>query len=260
MYCAPQTVKPGYGPAYLACYFVLTRCYTLTWVRKFCCGPYQMFTPAAGSPPLCVDRWKNVGWKRYLPQTTPLHKSCWAPLIYIYIYIHVVVDKSGWVRTAAQPALHFGGGAIFMNFYSMTPSWCLLNRDTTFSQAVTDKVLFATFPKMITFFLIRPVTRECRYGRNFVVKWWGDDFVRNQYSHRVDSEVQFYKYRFHSCFLEMFWKQHQSRFVLTDDLQNNILKFVTVHGLHAWPHKTASALTSKSHELGNKYNNVNIQD
>jgi len=53
MYCAPQTVKPGYGPAYLACYFVLTRCYTLTWVRKFCCGPYQMFTRAAGSPPLC---------------------------------------------------------------------------------------------------------------------------------------------------------------------------------------------------------------
>jgi len=49
----------------------------------------------------------------------------------------------------AQPALHFGG-AIFMNFHSMTSS-CLLNRGTTFSQAVTDKVLFATFPKMRTF-------------------------------------------------------------------------------------------------------------
>ena len=35
-------------------------------------------------------------------------------------------------------------------FHSMTPS-CLFNRDTTFSQAVTDKVLFATFPKMRTF-------------------------------------------------------------------------------------------------------------
>jgi len=59
---------------------------------------------------------------------------------------------------------------------------------------------------------------------------------------------------------------------LTDDLQNNVLKFVTGHGLHvhfsnmisipnfykrtALPHKMASALTSKSHELGN----VNIQD
>jgi len=47
-----------------------------------------------------------------------------------------------------------------------------------------------------------------------------------------------------------------------------MLKFVTGHGLHvyfsnmmsipnfckrtAWTHKTASALTSKSHELGNK--------
>jgi len=27
----------------------------------------------------------------------------------------------------------------------------LFNRDTTFSQAVTDKVLFAAFPKMSTF-------------------------------------------------------------------------------------------------------------
>jgi len=37
-----------------------------------------------------------------------------------------------------------------MKFHSMTSSW-LFNRDTNFSQTVTDKVLFATFPKMRTF-------------------------------------------------------------------------------------------------------------
>jgi len=52
--------------------------------------------------------------------------------------------------SGAQPALHFGEGAIFMNFRSITSS-CLFKCDTTFSQAVTDKVLFATFPKMSTF-------------------------------------------------------------------------------------------------------------
>jgi len=36
-----------------------------------------------------------------------------------------------------------------MNFHSMTSS-CLFNRGTTFSQTVTDKFLFATFPKMRT--------------------------------------------------------------------------------------------------------------
>ena len=36
----------------------------------------------------------------------------------------------------AQPALHFGGGAIFMKFHLMTSS-CLFNRGTTFSQTVT---------------------------------------------------------------------------------------------------------------------------
>ena len=50
----------------------------------------------------------------------------------------------------AQPALHFGWGAIFMKFYSMTSS-CLFNRGTNFSQTVIDKVLFATFPKIRTF-------------------------------------------------------------------------------------------------------------
>jgi len=34
-----------------------------------------------------------------------------------------------------------------MNFHSMTSS-CLFNRGTTYSQTVTDKVLFAIFPKM----------------------------------------------------------------------------------------------------------------
>jgi len=37
-----------------------------------------------------------------------------------------------------------------MKFISMTLS-CLFNRGTTFSQTVTDKVLFGTFPKMRTF-------------------------------------------------------------------------------------------------------------
>jgi len=49
----------------------------------------------------------------------------------------------------AQPALHFGG-AIFMNFQSMTSS-CFFNRGATFSQTVTGKVLFTTFPKMRTY-------------------------------------------------------------------------------------------------------------
>jgi len=40
-------------------------------------------------------------------------------------------------EAGGQPALHFRGGAIFMNFHSMTSS-CLFNRGTTFSQTVTD--------------------------------------------------------------------------------------------------------------------------
>ena len=35
----------------LSCSFVLTRC-TMTWETKVWIGPYQMFTRAAGSPPL----------------------------------------------------------------------------------------------------------------------------------------------------------------------------------------------------------------
>jgi len=37
-----------------------------------------------------------------------------------------------------------------MNFHSMTSS-CLFKCDTTFSETVTNKVIFATFPKMSTF-------------------------------------------------------------------------------------------------------------
>ena len=42
--------------------------------------------------------------------------------------------------SGAQPALHFGGVAIFMKFHSMTPS-CFFSRGTTFSQTVTESSL-----------------------------------------------------------------------------------------------------------------------
>jgi len=51
------------------------------------------------------------------------------------------------IYPGAQPALHlWGWGAVFMNFHLMTSS-CLFIRGATFSQTVTDKVLFATFLK-----------------------------------------------------------------------------------------------------------------
>jgi len=50
----------------------------------------------------------------------------------------------------AQPALHFLGGSIFIEFHPMTLSR-LFNRGTTFSQTVTERALFATFPIMRTF-------------------------------------------------------------------------------------------------------------
>ena len=46
------------------------------------------------------------------------------------------------------------------------------------------------------------------HGRNFVVKFGGDNLVWNQYIHRVDAEVTFYVYRFPILFLEVFWQQH----------------------------------------------------
>jgi len=57
------------------------------------------------------------------------------------LWVEIVCPKSG-----AQPALHFGG-VNFHELCSMTSS-CLFNRGTTFSQTVTDKVLFATFLKL----------------------------------------------------------------------------------------------------------------
>ena len=46
------------------------------------------------------------------------------------------------------------------------------------------------------------------HGHNFVVKCGGDSLVWNQYSHRVDAEVNFYKCRFPILSLEVFWEQH----------------------------------------------------
>jgi len=54
-------------------------------------------------------------------------------------------------RNRGATSSSFRGGEIFIHVHSMTSS-CLFIRDTTFSQAVTDKVLFATFPKMRTFY------------------------------------------------------------------------------------------------------------
>jgi len=90
-------------------------------------------------------------------------------------------------------------GAILMNFHSMMSS-CSFNRNTTFSQAVTDKVLLATFNEKFLV-LIRPVTTGCRYGRNFVVKCGGTVWCEINVANRVDSEVQFNKYRFPILFI-----------------------------------------------------------
>jgi len=67
------------------------------------------------------------------------------------LYTSVIHRSDGQAHSpGVQPALHFGEGAIFMKFHSMTSS-CLFNRGATFLQTVTDKVLFATFPKMRSF-------------------------------------------------------------------------------------------------------------
>jgi len=73
------------------------------------------------------------------------------------------------------------------------------------------------------------------HGRNFVVKCEGDSLVWNQYSQRVDAEVTFYTYRFPVLFLEVFWEQHESRFVLADDLHINVLEFVAGNGTVVQP-------------------------
>jgi len=74
------------------------------------------------------------------------------------------------------------------------------------------------------------------HGRNFIVKCGGDNLVWNQYSHRVDTEVTFYIYRFPILFLEVFWQQHQSHlFCPCRWLNINILKFVAGHGTVVQP-------------------------
>jgi len=67
---------------------------------------------------------------------------------------------SKYFETGAQPAVHFEG-EIFMNFHSMMSS-CLFNRVTTFSLTVTDKVLFAAFPKTRTFQFYQDADRTIR--------------------------------------------------------------------------------------------------
>ena len=97
----------------------------------------------------------------------------------------------------------------------------------------------------------------CNHGRNFVVKYGGDSLVWNQYSQRVDAEVTFYTYRFPVLFLEVFWQQHESRFVLADDLHINRLEFVAGHGSVVQPASINIAFGwkqaqqySRTHQLG----------
>jgi len=82
---------------------------------------------------------------------------------------------------------------------------------------------------------MKTATRASQHGRNFVVKCGGDSLVWNQYILRIDAEVTFYTYRFPILFLEVFWQQHESRFILADDLHINILEFVAGHGAVVQP-------------------------
>jgi len=52
---------------------------------------------------------------------------------------------------------------------------------------------------------------------------------------RCWSDVLYSLYSFPILFPEVFWGQHQSRFVLADDLHINILKFVAGHGTVVQP-------------------------
>jgi len=72
--------------------------------------------------------------------------------------------------------------------------------------------------------------------------------VWNQYSHQVNAEVTFYIYRFPTLFLDVFWEQQKSRFVLADDLH------VAGHGTVVQPAiifgcKQAQQY-SRTHQLG----------
>ena len=64
--------------------------------------------------------------------------------------VHLYCAKKSMSESRGATSSSFRGGAIFMKFHSMTSS-CLFNCGTTFSQTVTDIVLFATFPKIRTF-------------------------------------------------------------------------------------------------------------
>ena len=86
------------------------------------------------------------------------------------------------------------------------------------------------FWKWELFSFNQAVTGGCRYGRNFFVKCKETSWCEINI---VIGSIQ--KYSLintgpRSCFLEVFWKQHLLRFVLTDNLQINILTFVTGHG------------------------------
>jgi len=66
-----------------------------------------------------------------------------------------------WFSIGRKQLFISGGGAIFMKLGSMISSR-LFNRGTTFSQTVTNKFLFATFPKMRTFSFNQDADRVIR--------------------------------------------------------------------------------------------------
>jgi len=90
-----------------------------------------------------------------------------------------------------------------MNFHSMTTS-CLFNHDTTSSQAVTHKVSSQHSENENFLVLIRPVTRGCRYGRNFVVKCGGTAWCEINIVIRSIQKYSFINTGSQSCLLEVF--------------------------------------------------------
>jgi len=74
-------------------------------------------------------------------------------------------------------------------------------------------------------------TKFREHGRNFVVKCWENSLVLNQYSHQVNAEVKFYKYRFPILFFRRVLRATLITlcYILTNDCQINILTFVTGH-------------------------------
>jgi len=49
------------------------------------------------------------------------------------------------------------------------------------------------------------------------------------------AEVTFYVYRFPILFVEVFWEQHKSRFVLRGDVHIDILIFIAGHDIVVQP-------------------------